>query len=382
MNLHAMVDAYVSSHLLGHERELDEAIEPPLARYDAFHALGINNWWLPADVGGPGVPLRESVELVASLAYGDAGVAFTALISILGTTFIDLFGSADQRQRHLAPLARKPLYAAAAASEREAGSELLRIGATAQREGTSYVLNGSKFFSTNAAFAEFVVVVARVPGMPRDEYKAFVVEKANPGLRVARRWSTIGLRASATYELRLEGCVVDSGAALGGNGLRALETSLNPSRILIAALGIGIASRLRDICLQYAKDKTIRDQSLLASDVFIAKLGQIEMQIEAIRHACRAAAAEFDDAVKNDRAKLLRTGALKSAVVAKMLSGQLAWEIASVASQALGGLGYTDDTAVGKLLRDVRVISLIEAGDDVLRDMLFHRYVIKRLDER
>jgi alkylation response protein AidB-like acyl-CoA dehydrogenase len=296
------------------------------------------------------------------------------------TSFVDLFGSGEQRQRYLAPLARQPRFAAAAASEREAGSELLRIATVARRDRDGFVLDGTKFFSTNAAFAEFVVVVARIPGERRDDYKAFVVERGNPGLQIVRRWPCIGLRSSATYELALHACTVGEGAVLAGNGLRALEVSLNASRILIAALGIGIARRLRDLCLEYAKTKTVRQQSLLKNDAFVAKLGQMEMEIETIRHVCRAAASEFDDAVGADRQRLHRTGTLKSAIVAKMLSGQLAWKIASVASEAFGGVGYTEESLVGKLVRDVRVISIIEAGDDVLRDLLFHRYVVKQLE--
>jgi alkylation response protein AidB-like acyl-CoA dehydrogenase len=377
----ALIDTYVRTHLLGRERELDVPTEPPLAAYEGWHALGFNNWWLPRDVGGRGLSLRESVDLVGSLAYGDPGVAFTALISILGTTIVDLFGSAEQRRRYLTPLPGKPRYAALAASERAAGSELLRMDAIATRTEDGYVLEGPKFFCTNAAFADFVVVVARVPGKPRDDYKAFVVEQGTPGLTVARRWNTNGLRASATYELSLSGCRVREDAVLSGHGLRALEVSLNPSRILIASLGIGIASRLRDLCLQYARQKTVREQPLLSHATFAAKLGQMEMEIESIRAICRTAASEFDEAVQNDRPRLLRTGALKSAVVAKMLSGQLTWGIASVASEAFGGLGYTDESPVGKLVRDARMISIIEAGDDVLRDLLYSRYVLKRLDE-
>ena len=130
----------------------------------------------------------------------------------------------------------------------------------------------------------------------------------------------------------------------------------------------------------YAKNKTVHKQSLLANSAFVAKVGQMEMEIEAIRHVCRAAAAEFDEACRSGRAKLLRTGALESAVVAKMLSGQLGWKIASVASEAFGGLGYTEDSLVGKLVRDMRVISIIEAGDDVLRELLFHRYAQRRVE--
>ncbi len=390
MSIVQEVERFAAEHLIGRERELDVPAEDPLQHYAAYHALGINNWWLPSDVGGRGISMREGVDIVSALAYADAGFAFTTLISILGTTFVDVFGSAEQRERYLRPLASGARYAAAAASEREAGSELLRMATSAEKTERGYVLDGPKFFCTNAGFAELVVVVARVPGRPspthpsergRDDFKAFVVEKGNVGLRIVRRWSTIGLRSSATYELSFSRCAVADEAVLAGNGLRCLEVALNPSRILIAAIGIGLAMRLRDVCLDYAQTKSVRDASLLSNSNFIGRLGQIEMQIEAIRMVCRAAASELDEALR-DRARLVRVGVLKSAVVAKMLSGQLTWDIASTASQALGGLGFTEDSLVGKLVRDARIISIIEAGDDVLREYLFQRHILPGMSPR
>lgn len=367
---------YVNENVIGKESVYDTLTEPPQARFDSFHSLGINNWWLPPDVGGRGVSLQESVGIVSELAYGDGGLAFSMLISILGTTFIEIFGTSEQRARLLGPLAREPRYAALAASEHEAGSELLRITTVAEEQGGKYALSGRKAFCTNAAFADFVVVVAKVAGLRRDTYKGFVVEKGQPGFEVLRRWRMVGLRSSATYELQFDNCLVEPHNVIETNGLRALEVALNASRILISSMGIGIAKRGRDLSLQYARTKEIDGQRLTRHPTFAAKLGQIEMQIEAMRSVCVTAARDYDDLRRDHPTELQRLGALKTAMVAKMFAGQSLWSAISALSESFGGLGYTEDSPIGKLVRDARIISIVEGGDDVLRRLLFRHCVV------
>jgi alkylation response protein AidB-like acyl-CoA dehydrogenase len=161
------------------------------------------------------------------------------------------------------------------------------------------------------------------------------------------------------------------------HGLRALEASLNPSRVVMSACAIGAARRIRDLCLAYARQKPLRSATLLDYPVFAAKLGQMEMEIEAMTLVCKAAARELDEriATEEGRKGLLKGGTLKPAIVSKMLCGQLGYRIATEASTMFGGLGYTDESLIGKLVRDMRCVSIIEAGDDVLRELMFHRYV-------
>ncbi|GGV71903.1 acyl-CoA dehydrogenase [Streptomyces longisporoflavus] len=368
---------FVNNKLGGDDTRLDSLSEKPLQLYEDFRATGLANWWLPEESGGRGFSLEDGVEIVNEIAYGDAGVAFTLLVSILGSSVVRLYGSDDLKDRYLKPMAAGGTSCAALGSEREAGSELNRIGTVAARSGNDLVLTGEKFFATNAEFADFLLVIAKAADDP-DEYLAVVVPGDAPGVEIVKRWDVIGLRASYTYSVKLDNCRVPAANQLSGSGLRVLETGLNASRTLIAASAIGIARRIRDHCMTYAKEKQFRGGTLLESPVLAQKLGQMEMQIDVMKSHCLKAAREYDEIMAGpDAAKVFsRKGTLKSALTAKLFCGQAGWSIASAGSEMFGGLGYTNELPIGKLLRDMRYVSIVEGGDDVLRELLFSRYVI------
>lgn len=362
---------------LGADLRTDELADQPLEVYQKFRDTGLANWWLPEDLGGRGLTLEDSVDIVNELSYGDAGVAFTLFISILGTTMVQLYGSDDLKKRYLAPMVAKGSFCATLGSERTAGSELNKIETTATREGDDLVITGEKYFSTNTDFADFIVVVARAADNA-EEHLAVLVPRDTPGIEIVKRWDVNGLRASYTYQVSLQGVRVPAANQLAGSGLRLLEIALNASRILIATTALGIARRVRDHCMVFAKGKALRDGTLLDSPVFAQRLGQMEMQIDVMKSHVLRAARDFDAVMTAPDAaeRFLRQGTVKSALTAKMFCGQAGWDVASVGSEMFGGLGYTSDLPIGKLLRDIRYVSVVEGGDDVLRELLFGRYVI------
>nr|6U1V_A Chain A, Acyl-CoA dehydrogenase domain-containing protein [Streptomyces tsukubensis NRRL18488]6U1V_B Chain B, Acyl-CoA dehydrogenase domain-containing protein [Streptomyces tsukubensis NRRL18488]6U1V_C Chain C, Acyl-CoA dehydrogenase domain-containing protein [Streptomyces tsukubensis NRRL18488]6U1V_D Chain D, Acyl-CoA dehydrogenase domain-containing protein [Streptomyces tsukubensis NRRL18488] len=372
-----IVRDFVAREILGREGILDSLADAPLALYERFAETGLMNWWVPKEHGGLGLGLEESVRIVSELAYGDAGVAFTLFLPVLTTSMIGWYGSEELKERFLGPLVARRGFCATLGSEHEAGSELARISTTVRRDGDTLVLDGTKAFSTSTDFARFLVVIARSADDPA-RYTAVTVPRDAPGLRVDKRWDVIGMRASATYQVSFSDCRVPGDNALNGNGLRLLEIGLNASRILIAASALGVARRIRDVCMEYGKTKSLKGAPLVKDGVFAGRLGQFEMQIDVMANQCLAAARAYDaTAARPDAARvLLRQGAQKSALTAKMFCGQTAWQIASTASEMFGGIGYTHDMVIGKLLRDVRHASIIEGGDDVLRDLVYQRFVV------
>lgn len=372
------VEAFVRERVLGRELRLDDRPKAPSRQYNEFVERGLDNWWVPKAQGGRGLSLSESVDIVDALAYGDAGLALSLFIAVIGSTVIDLYGSEAHKRRCLGALARGGVTSATLGSERLAGSELLRMATAARREGDEWVLDGEKYFSTNAGIADHWLVIAR--DVERDELRGFVVEDplTRPGVEVLRRWPMIGVRSSATYELRLRGCRVPADAALEGNGVRLLEIGLNPSRTLIAVCALGIARRIRDLCLDYAQDKRVKGEALIDNAVFAAKLGQMQMDIDTMRCVCKAAARDFDALRgRSDAAAVfMAAGSLASTVTAKVVCGQIGWRVASVGSEMFGGLGYTEDSLIGKLVRDMRYVSVVEGGEDVLRDYVYNRSVL------
>jgi alkylation response protein AidB-like acyl-CoA dehydrogenase len=371
------VQAFARRELLGKDSYLDSLADAPLPLYERFAATGLANWWLPKEVGGLGLGLEESVQIVSELAYADAGAAFTLFIPVLTTSMVAWYGSDELKERHLGRMAAENGFCATLGSEHAAGSELARITTTARRDGDSLVLNGQKAFSTNTDFAQFIVVIAAAQDDPSG-YLAVLVPRDTPGIQIDKRWDVIGLRSSATYQVSLTDCRVPASNVLRGNGLRLLEIGLNASRILIATTALGIARRVRDLCMDYGKTKQVKGSPLANNAVFASRLGQFEMQIDVMANQCLAAARAYDAVASRPDAgeEFLRIGTLKSALTAKMFCGQTGWQIASAASEMFGGLGYTNDSVIGKLLRDVRYVSIVEGGDDVLRDLVFSRYVV------
>jgi len=373
-----VVQRFVRDELIGREQELDSLAEMPLPVYARFAAdTGLMNWWLPKEQGGLGFGLEEGVRIVNALSYGDAGVAFTLFIPVLTTSMVSLYGSEEVKERYLAGLVAGKGFAATLGSEHEAGSELARIATTARRDGAELVLDGVKAYSTNTDFAQFLVVVARSAEQP-DDYLAVVVPRDTAGVEVRKRWEVVGLRSSGTYEVALSGVRVPVGNRLRGNGLRLLEVGLNASRILIASTALGIARRARDLCMDYARTKQVKGAPLVSNAVFAGRLGQIEMLIDVMTNQCLAAARDYDAITARPDAaeEFLRQGTMRAAMTTKMFCGQTGWQILSTTSEMFGGLGYTHDTLIQKLLRDVRYVSIVEGGDDVLRELLYSRHVV------
>lgn len=373
------IKAFVKDHVIGHEAHFDNPSDmPPLKTFSAMHERKLLHWWIPSSYGGRGISLTEGLEATIELAYGDQGLASNYPPTMLGSIPLVLWGTDEQKERFLRPMAEQGGFASMLGSEQNAGSELLRVETTAEKDGDDYVINGNKFFASNAEHAHFWVVLAK-SSKDIPQFKAIIVPRGTPGAGVVKRWDTIGIRACVTYQTRFENCRVPANLVLPVHGLRALEASLNPSRVLLGAGAIGTARRARDLCLAYAKQKTLKNATLMDNPTFAGKLGQMEAEIEAMHLMAKAAAREFDDKTSTEegRKALLKTGTIKAALVTKLLCGQLGYRIASEASTMFGGLGYTDDSLIGKLVRDVRCVSIIEAGDDVLRETMFGRYVRK-----
>lgn len=369
---------FVAERVLGREGEFDVVgAPPPVMTFQQMQERKLLHWWIPEKYGGRGVSITEGMDAVIELAYGDPGLAATMPPTLLSSMPLVLWGTDEQKERFLRPMAEKGGFSSMMGSEQAAGSELLRTETTAEKDGDDYVLNGDKFFAANAEHADYWVVLARSKDAP--QFKSMIVPRGTPGATISQRWGSIGIRACTVYRTKFENCRVPASHVVPVHGLRALEASLNPSRALLSSVAIGAARRARDLCLAYAKQKTLKNATLLENPVFAAKLGQMEMELETMYLVCKTAAREFDEAVTTDegRKRMLKTGTIKSAIVSKMLCGQLGYRIASEASTMFGGLGYTDESLIGKLVRDVRCVSIIEAGDDVLRELLYHRYVRK-----
>lgn len=369
-----------AAELTARQAQLDAGTAEPDETCRPFHESGLSNWWLPARLGGLGVCLEDSVDIATEIAYSDAGTAFTLFASILGSSMITLYGSPELQEIYLAPMASNGGFCATLGSEQEPGSKPIAVTAAA---GTDLILNGETDFATNAGSADFLVVIATYANGQGDPLAA-VVPRDHSGVHIVKRWNTLEVRAAPAYQVSLRDCRIPADHVLNGHGLGILAVGMNASRILSAATAVGIALRIRDECMTHAKTQSPNGAALMADHASGAKLAQMETQIDVMRNQCRAAAREFDliMARRNAATLFLRHGTLKSALVAKMFCGQAGWQIASAGSEMFGVLGYTDEPIIGKLLRDMRYVSIVDGGDDTARDLLFNDHVIPALKLR
>lgn len=343
---------------------------------ESFAASGLNNWWLPAAHGGAGRPLVDGVRIAEVLAGYDAGLAFAACVSGLGGTIVELAGSQDCRSEVFDHLAQTGAFLATAGSEHAAGSELTRIETTIRAVDDELVVDGAKAFATNAAHARHLVVVGR-DGDSRRRFTAAVLDTQQPGVRVTQEWETLGLDSAQTVQLEICGARTRSSMRCDGPGLRILEAGLNVSRTLMAAISVGICVRLQRELMAYAADKEVGGSLLLEHPVFAARIADLEMATQTMRWSVRAA-AEAVDAAAEDPDQLLRRGALPEAVIAKSTCGRTGWEQVAGLSTAMGGIGYLMQAPTARALRDMRHVSIIEGGDEVLRELVYRRVVLPR----
>ncbi|WP_030723159.1 acyl-CoA dehydrogenase family protein [Streptomyces griseus] len=371
------VKDFTEAELTGKDEYFDGLPEQPTAEASRLHEAGLANWWIPHRYGGAGLSLEDSVDVVSELSYGDAGFAFGAFLPVLGSIMLQHFGDEELARPALEALAVGGGRVAVLGSEEEAGSELVRTATTFRTKGDQLVLTGEKYFSTNTDAAGLLLVLAR--SSEDADFAIIAVPRDTPGVEVIKRWDLLGLRSAGTYRVRFDDCAVPAANRLRGSGLRVLEASLNASRILIAACAVGIARRIRDLAMEYATAKPLRGAPLSGNAVFAGKLGQMETSIDVMRNQCRAAAAELDGllaAADSGGTDLHRVGTLRSALAAKLYCGQAGWDIASTGSELFGGLGYTRDHPIGKLVRDMRYVAIVEGGEDIMRDLIYTRFVV------
>ncbi len=363
------VRAFVRAELLSKAEYFDGLPEQPTAESARLHEAGLANWWIPAAYGGAGVSLRDSVDIVSELAYGDAGFAFGAFLPVLGTVMLQLHGDEAVARPVLERLVRdggRPRHPRQRGGRRQRTQpHRHHLPPRRRRPGA----RRGEVLLHQPEPADTLLVLARSADDDGD-YAVVAVPRAAPGVEIVKRWDMLGVRGSGTYRVRLRDCRVPAAGRLRGNGLRLLEIGLNASRILIAATAIGVARRIRDLSMEYAAQKRIKGAPLRENAVFAAKLGQMEMTVDVMRNQCRAAAAEFDRflAADDPAAALYRVGTLRSALAAKLYCGQPAGRWRRPARRCSAGLGYTHDHPIGKLVRDLRYVAIVEGGDDVMRE--------------
>ena len=343
------------------EQQVDRDDALPEAMVQRMRELGLFGHSIPREYGGGGLSAEElsCVNMVVSQCApafrarfgGNTGIGSEALIAD---------GTEEQKRQYLPRLADGSLTGAFALTEPDAGSDATALATTAERDGDSYVLDGSKCYITNAPIADLFTVFARTdaaqPGARG--ISAFLVERATPGLSTSPGYAMMGQRGSPVGEVHLRRCRVPARALLGGvpgAGFRSAMKALNKQRINLAGLCIGPAIRLLDEMLRRSRQRRQFGQPIASFQLVQQMIAQSNTEI----HAARALVLE------TSRARDRGEDVTMTASMCKLYATEMCGRVADRAVQVYGGGGYIADNPVERLYRDVRLFRLYEGTSQI-----------------
>ncbi len=328
-------------------------------------ALGACGIVVPESFGGAGLDYVSLAVALEEIAAGDG--ATSTIISVQNSVVcgpIFAFGTADQKDRYLKPLASGAKIGCFCLTEPHTGSDAAAIATRAEfvggDDGGHYLLNGTKQFITSGKNADVALVFAltdRAAG--KKGMSAFIVDTELPGYEATRIEDKLGQRASDTAQIVLSDCRVPAANRLGreGEGYRIALANLEAGRIGIAAQAVGMARAAFDAALAYARERTSFGKPIVEHQAVSFRLADMGTQIEAARQLTWHAASLRD----------VGQPCLKEASMAKLFASEMAERVCSDAIQIHGGYGYVTDFPVERIYRDVRVCQIYEGTSDIQR---------------
>ncbi|MGA2623614.1 MAG: acyl-CoA dehydrogenase [Bacteroidota bacterium] len=350
--------------------ERDEKEEFPYDAVKKLGELGFMGMMVPEKYGGSGLDTVSYVVAMEEISKVDAscGVIMSVNNSLV-CYGINEWGTEEQKQKYLVPLATGKKLGAFALSEPEAGSDASNQRTTAVRSGDSYILNGAKNFITNGSNADVILVMAasdRAKG-PHG-VSTFIVEKETPGLSVAKKEKKLGIRSSDTVSLAFQDCRVPIENRIGeeGFGFKFAMRTLDGGRIGIASQALGIAQASLEASIRYAKQRKAFGQYIGEFQTIQFKIADMATRIDAARLLTLKAAALKDSSSPYGRA----------AAMAKLFASKVAVDSALEAIQIHGGYGYIKEYSVERFLRDAKITEIYEGTSEVQR-MVISRDLLK-----
>jgi len=341
--------------------ERDKTKEFPGDNLKQLGELGFMGMMVPPEYNGSGADTVSYVLALSEVAYSCASTAVVMSVhnSIVCESILR-YGTEDQKQRFLKPLATGEIIGAFALTEPNAGSDPVRQTTKAVRDGDSYIINGTKRFITTGKNAGVVIVTVKTDETKRHKgISAFLVKKGTPGFTAGPPEDKMGLRGSDTVDLIFEDCRVPAEDMLGeeGEGFKIAMTGLDGGRIGISAQSVGVAQAALDAAVQYAKEREQFGQSISRFQGLRWIVADMATEIEAARQLMLSASA-MKDRGENYTAQ---------ASMAKLFSSEMVNRVTAKALQIHGGYGYIKEYPVERYYRDARVFTIYEGTSEIQR---------------
>ncbi|MGE6205258.1 acyl-CoA dehydrogenase [Guptibacillus hwajinpoensis] len=341
------------------ERDEEERFDRKL--FDQMAALGLTGIPWSEEYGGIGSDYLSYVIAVEELSRvcASTGVTLSAHTSLAGWP-LNAFGTEEQKQKFLRPMAEGKLMGAYGLTEPGSGSDASGMKTTAKLDGDHYILNGSKIFITNGGEAEIYIVFAQTDKEKGHKgITAFIVEKGTPGFSMGKKEKKLGIRSSPTLEIIFEDCRVPVENRLGdeGQGFKIAMKTLDGGRNGIAAQAVGIAQGALDAATAYAKERKQFGKPIGANQGIGFKLADMATKIEAARLLTYQAAWKESQGLPYG----------KESAMSKLYAGDISMEVTTEAVQVFGGYGYTKDYPVERYMRDAKITQIYEGTNEIQR---------------
>jgi alkylation response protein AidB-like acyl-CoA dehydrogenase len=361
-SLRATIHKWAEERLRPRVSQMDREARMPRELIDELFTLGVMGIQIPDRYDGGGGSLFMSALTIAELARVDPSVAVCVDVqNVLVNTALIRWGRPSQQERFL-PLLARELVGAYALSEPESGSDAFSLRTEARRDGKEYVLTGRKVWTTNAREAGLFVVFANAaPEHGPHGITAFLVPRDAPGLVIGPNEEKLGIRASSTCEVLLDGVRIPQDGMLGeeGDGYDIAIDTLNLGRIGIGAQMVGLATGALEAAVAYAKQRQQFGQPIAAFQGVQLPLAQVAAELEAARLLV------YDTARLADSGRHV-PGLLSRCAMAKYFGSQVAERAASQAVQTFGGNGYSTAYPVEKFYRDSVIGQIYEGTSNIL----------------
>lgn len=346
--------------------KLDEEQKYPSEFITEIGNLGFMGIFISEEYGGLGKGIFEFALVAEEVARVCLSAASSYGVVALGILPILLSGTEEQKKKYLSKIASGKALAAFAITEADAGSDVMAMKARATRDGDFYVLNGTKQFITSAGLSDiYSVFVKTNPERGERGVSGFIIEKGTPGLEFGRKESKLGIRASETRSLILTDCRVPAENLIGGKenfGAITILNTLNRSRIVVGALGVGCADGALEQAVAYAKERKQFGQSIASFQAIQHKLADMAVRVETARLLV------YKAAWLADRANVSKSVLAKLGAEAKYFAANAACDNTDDAIQIFGGMGFMEESGIPKRWRDSRILRLYEGTDEILKN--------------
>ncbi|WP_406653932.1 acyl-CoA dehydrogenase AcdA [Bacillus cereus] len=341
------------------ERDEEERFDREL--FDQMAELGLTGIPWPEEYGGIGSDYLAYVIAIEELSRvcASTGVTLSAHTSLAGWPIFK-FGTEEQKQKFLRPMAEGKKIGAYGLTEPGSGSDAGGMKTIAKRDGDHYILNGSKIFITNGGIADIYVVFALTdPESKQRGTSAFIVESDTPGFSVGKKESKLGIRSSLTTEIMFEDCRIPVENLLGeeGEGFKVAMQTLDGGRNGIAAQAVGIAQGALDASVEYARERHQFGKPIAAQQGIGFKLADMATDVEAARLLTYQAAWLESEGLPYG----------KESAMSKVFAGDTAMRVTTEAVQVFGGYGYTKDYPVERYMRDAKITQIYEGTQEIQR---------------